>query len=134
MKKKFLYFLMAILVFVLTGCATVMTGTSQKIAFSSNVPEAKVFVNNVQVGVTPAVLELATGDGKDVSIRIEAPGYKPYVTVLRKKVTGWVWGNILIGGIIGLGVDLITGGVYVFEKEAVDGNLERISVGNLEKN
>lgn len=31
---------------------------------------------------------------------------------LTKSVSGWVWGNIIFGGLIGLAVDAITGGLY----------------------
>ena len=37
--------------------------------------------------------------------------------VLRKSINAWAWGNILIGGLIGLGIDLGTNAV---SKPAID--------------
>lgn len=36
--------------------------------------------------------------------------------------------------IIGLGVDMATGGLYIYDKDNISGNLARVPVGNLQKN
>lgn len=125
--KKFLLFL--ILGIFATGCSTIMTGTSESLSINSNIQSAKVYVNGDFRGQTPLNIELSTK--KDYSIRIEADGYIPYTENIKKKASGWVWGNIFLGGLIGLGVDLATGGLYVFDKENINGNLSPIKVGNL---
>ena len=56
-------------------------------------------------------------------VRIELAGYKPYETTLTRKVSGWVWGNIVFGGLIGLAVDAISGGLYNLTPEQVSGTL-----------
>lgn len=109
----------------LTGCSTIMTGTSQPFTVNSNVPKAKVWVDGGYVGEAPIVLsELSTK--KDHVIRIEAEGYNPVTEVIKREASGWVWGNIFLGGIIGLGVDMATGGLYIFEKDNITGNLTKI--------
>lgn len=130
MKKILLGFLL-MFVMLITGCATIMTGTSNTIQFNSNVPGAKVFIDNEYVGTTPLTLEVSTKETPNV--RIEAPGYLPYTTTLKKDVSGWIWGNIIAGGIFGLGIDFITGGVYVYRTKTVNGELEKIPVGKLQK-
>jgi hypothetical protein len=62
---------------------------------------------------------------KDHTVTIELVGYEPYSATITKSVTGWVWGNILFGGIIGLAVDAISGGLYVLSPEQVQGTLMR---------
>ena len=42
---------------------------------------------------------------------------------LRRRTDGWVWGNILLGGLIGLVVDASTGGMYKIEPEQVQATL-----------
>jgi hypothetical protein len=44
---------------------------------------------------------------------------------LTRSVSGWVWGNIVFGGIIGLAVDAITGGLYKLSPEQVSAQLQR---------
>src|SRR5262249_15234233 len=60
---------------------------------------------------------------KDHTVTIELAGYEPYSATITKSVTGWVWGNILFGGIIGLAVDAISGGLYVLSPEQVQATL-----------
>ena len=49
----------------------------------------------------------------------------PYETTLTKSVSGWVWGNILAGGLIGLAVDAITGGLYNLSPEQVQATMTK---------
>lgn len=52
-------------------------------------------------------------------------GYQPLEMGLTRSVSGWVWGNIVFGGIIGLAVDAITGGLYKLSPEQVSAQLQR---------
>jgi predicted small secreted protein len=130
MKKLIVLLVLAVSIF-LNGCATIMTGTSQPISINSNVNGAKVYVDGFLKGETPLSFDLSTRSHH--TIKIEAEGYSPYVEVVRKKASGWVWGNVFIGGLIGLGVDMISGGLYVLEKDTVNGNLVQTQVGTLVK-
>jgi hypothetical protein len=56
-------------------------------------------------------------------VRIELAGYKPYETTLTRKVSGWVWGNIVFGGLVGLAVDAIDGALYNLTPEQVSAAL-----------
>ncbi|MGL5577910.1 MAG: PEGA domain-containing protein [Fusobacteriaceae bacterium] len=128
MKKTMLFFTM-ILCLIFTGCSTIMTGTTQSLSINSNVNGAKVYVDGSYRGEAPLILDLTTK--KDYTIKIEAEGYVSYTEIIKKKASGWVWGNVFLGGLIGLGVDLATGGLYVFEKDNINGNLSPIKVAQL---
>ena len=133
MKKIILFFCGILIALCLTGCATIMTGTNHVLTVNSNVENAKVYVNGIYRGETPIRLDLPTNE-KVYTIKLEAKGYVPYTEVLQRKASGWVWGNIFLGGIIGLGVDMATGGLYIYDKDNISGNLNKIQVGNLQKN
>ena len=45
-------------------------------------------------------------DGQRIKIQSETKDYRD--VVLQKKINSWTWGNILIGGLIGWSIDLIT--------------------------
>jgi PEGA domain len=108
----------------LTGsCASIIHGTSQEVSISSNPTGAQVTVDGVLMGKTPVVAKLGRGDTHKV--RIELPGYEPYETALTKSVSGWVWGNVLFGGLIGLAVDAVSGGLYYLNPEQVQGELRK---------
>lgn len=105
------------------ACATIMHGSSQDVGISSSPTNAKVSVDNMPKGNTPIVASLTRKDNHVV--KIELAGYAPFEATLTKKVSGWVWGNIVFGGLIGLAVDAITGGLYNLTPEQIAGQLAR---------
>ena len=130
--KKILLMLVVLSALLMSSCSTLMNGTTHSLTVNSNVQHAKVYVNEIYKGETPISLDLATNK-KTYTIRIEADGYIPYTEVIQRKASGWVWGNIFLGGLIGLGVDMATGGLYIYEKDNITGNLNKVIVGKLEK-
>lgn len=101
----------------LSACATIMHGTSQEVGISSTPSSATVMVDNKELGKTPVVAKLKRKDNHIV--KIELPGYKPFEATLTRKTSGWVWGNIVFGGLIGLAVDATSGGLYKLTPEQV---------------
>lgn len=117
-----------------TACATIMHGTTQGVGVSSVPSAAQVTVDNAPLGNTPIVANLKRGDNHIV--RVALPGYQTFEATLTKKTSGWVWGNIVFGGVIGLAVDAITGGLYELTPEEVSATLIKQSAskdkGNLQ--
>lgn len=114
---------LAPLALLTAGCASIMHGTKQDIGISSTPTNARVTVNNMPLGQTPLVAKLARGDNHIV--KIELDGYQPFEATLTKKVSGWVCGNIVFGGIIGLAIDAMSGGLYVLTPEQLSAQLAR---------
>ena len=94
-------------VVVLSGCATVTGGTGpQKIKVASDPPGAAIIVDGRQCGITPATLNL---DRKvEHRIELEKAGYVPAEADLKPKINPWIFGNVVVGGLIGVVVDLAT--------------------------
>src|SRR5256885_14019069 len=105
------------------ACASIIHGTHQDVGISSNPTAAHVTVDGQQTGTTPVVAHLTRKDNHIV--RLELPGYKPYEATLTRGVSGWVWGNIVFGGLIGLAVDAISGGMYKLTPEQLSRSEER---------
>jgi hypothetical protein len=105
----------------LSACATIMHGSNQDVSFSSSPTGATVFVDNQQLGVTPVTVKLSRKDHH--MVRLEMAGYQPYETKLTRGVSGWVWGNLVFGGIPGLAIDAMTGGLYKLTPENVEATL-----------
>jgi hypothetical protein len=103
------------------GCATIIHGSSQDVSINSTPSGAEVTADNVPSGKTPVMLHLKRGDAH--TIQVNVPGYLPYEIILTKSVSGWVWGNLLFGGLIGLAVDAISGGLYYLNPEQVQAQL-----------
>ena len=102
----------------LGACATIMQGSKQSVGVSSNPTGATVTVDNQQVGTTPTTLHLSRKDHH--TVRLELPGYQPFEMQLTRKTSGWVWGNIVFGGIPGVVIDAVTGAMYKLTPEDVN--------------
>lgn len=123
MKKKNLVFSLPLVLFLIIGCATIMQGTKQNIGISNNPSGAKVIIDGRIIGNTPLTEELSRKDNHFV--KIELDGFIPYETTLTRKLSGWVAGNIIFGGLIGLAVDAITGGMYKLTPEQIQAELKK---------
>ena len=96
------------------GCASVIKGSTQSIAISTP-------------PTTGATCELSSGQGnwmvvspgvatvdkskEDIQARCTKPGWGDAVATIPSNFEGWTVGNILLGGVIGLGVDAATGAI-----------------------
>ena len=105
----------------LAGCASIMHGTSQDIGFQSTPTNAKVAVDGLPMGNTPVVAKLSRKDNHIVKMNLD--GYQPFEATLTRSTSGWVWGNIVFGGLIGLAVDAMTGGLYNLNPNQISGQL-----------
>jgi hypothetical protein len=88
---------------------------------SSSPSDASVTINGRDIGRTPVMIDLKRKDSHIV--RITLAGYETYETTLTRKVSGWVWGNIVFGVLIGLVVDASTGGMYKLTPEQIQAEL-----------
>ncbi|WP_430966574.1 PEGA domain-containing protein [Spongiimicrobium sp. 2-473A-2-J] len=103
------------------GCATIISGSRQTIKVASIPSSATVYINEVEVGKTPVERSLKRNQEYQVLIKLD--GYQPYETLISKEFNAWYLGNILIGGIIGLIIDPITGAMYKLTPEELTANL-----------
>jgi len=103
---------------LLVGCASITTGTHQKVPINSNPTGAVVTTNTGYKAETPCVAELRRNTDHTVTIAKE--GYDTAIVVLRKGMCGSTAGNLILGGFIGLGVDAVTGAMFKLSPEQID--------------
>lgn len=125
MRRQAQFVLMAISFVVLAACATIMHGTRQSVGITSTPSAATVSDNGQLLGKTPMVAELTRK--ADHRIRIELENFEPYEMVLTRHVSGWIFGNLLLGGLIGIVIDAADGAIYKLKPEAVAANLVKVS-------
>ncbi len=96
------------------GCASVTRGTTENISISSTPAGATAEVTGLEVPtscVTPCVVQAKRN--ADITVTVNKEGYEPQVIPLTKEVppTGAAGfaGNVLLGGLVGMGVDAATG-------------------------
>lgn len=99
--------LAALAAFGLSGCATVINGTSQDYKIKTDPSGAKVTFNDGASCESPCKLSLKRR--KDARADITRDGYKPTYVLVQSQLGGAVAGNILLGGIVGGVVDSANG-------------------------
>lgn len=117
-----------------SGCASIVHGGNRSISIGSDPQGAKVTVckeGSTQVvseGKTPCTVLLDPKGGyfkaQDYNITIELPGYKAAQVSLRHELSGWYFGNILLGGLIGMiVVDPCTGSMWDLTPDKIEQKL-----------
>src|SRR5262245_3427922 len=102
---------------LLSGCATVVNGTTPKIGVSSTPDRAGVMIDNLQHTITPAAVPLARDQSRSFIVKKE--GYQDDSFVITSNTSGWVWGNVLLGGLVGGVVDFASGSARKLSQDSV---------------
>lgn len=96
------------------GCASVSRGTSETISVATTPSGAGATVSGLdQPFVCTSLCAFTTARSADLTMSIAREGYEPRVIPLTKEVTitggaGFA-GNLRLGGVVGMGVDAVTG-------------------------
>ena len=100
-----------------TGCATVVTrgGQDQKVTILSDTPGATLVVDGQATGTAPGTVELTRN--REHTVQVVAPGYEPAQVTVRRRLNPWVFGNLLIGGPIGLVIDVISDSTHTLSPD-----------------
>ncbi len=122
MKKVLSLGLVALFLLTFSNCATIIHGSKQSVSISSSPTKALVVIDGRNEGSTPITVALSRKDHHSVEINLD--GYLPYETTFTRKVDGWIVGNIVFGGLIGLAVDAITGGMYKLTPDQIQADMK----------
>jgi hypothetical protein len=110
--KKLTTLLFAIMAFSAAGCATITQGTKDVLLIETTPQDAQVQISSGQSCVsTPCAIELPKSDPVTVAISKDGCEGRNVNVLSTMSSSGGtaLAGNILVGGIIGLGVDAATG-------------------------
>ncbi|WP_303918031.1 PEGA domain-containing protein [Draconibacterium sediminis] len=120
--KKSILALSIVAALLFSSCATIISGSRQNVTIASTPSAADVYINGVDMGKTPVTKNLKRN--QEYTVLIELEGYLPYETLLTKEFNAWYLGNILIGGLIGLIIDPITGAIYKLSPQDLHARLD----------
>lgn len=114
-----LFISIVVFAFVVSGCASINSGTTQQVTIDSDPPGATVIVgakvkkadkyimvNSVNAGVTPLVVELSRKDGM---VEVSKEGYESQEVELKKSMNPWMWGDIVLTSLLSTSIDTSTG-------------------------
>jgi len=120
MRKEIIFGVLAIS-FMVTSCATIISGTKQSVRFTSNPSSATIFIDEVEAGKTPFEMQLTRNSEHSVKMKLD--GYQTYQTRLTQTFNAWCLGNVVLGGLIGIAVDASTGALYNLSPGVIDASM-----------
>ena len=129
-----------ILAFIMSSCATIIHGPTQKVNLNSQPNGATITIDGKEMGKTPKTLVLRRmGREKGVKskkqqydVKIALDSYYPYEITIKREMDGWFLGNLLFGGIIGIIVDASSGAMYKLTPDQVIAQLKSNSTGMID--
>jgi outer membrane lipopolysaccharide assembly protein LptE/RlpB len=123
MKRIITILAATILVLGLSGCATILKGNTQEIAFASDPAKAQVYINGSYFGETPFTMNLDSSNSYTVEFR--KSGYQSKSFLINSEIgLGWVILDI-VSGFYPVVIDAITGDWKVLDTTIVMTNLEK---------
>jgi hypothetical protein len=100
-----------------SGCATFVSGSHQDVHVTSDPPGVQVRADNGVTIDTPGDINLVRNKPHTLVATYE--NAEAQERELRSDLNGWFLGNILLGGLIGMGVDLVSGAYATLSPETV---------------
>ncbi|HSK13490.1 MAG TPA: hypothetical protein VK907_09760 [Phnomibacter sp.] len=118
------------------GCASIVSKSNYPIDIRTEPTGATVVITDkrgVEIfrGNTPATTTMQASSGYfskgAYEVKITAPGYEPRTLPVVFSIDGWYFGNLLLGGLLGmLIIDPITGAMWKLKDPAIYEKLTRV--------
>jgi len=108
MRKSNFFIILVFASTLLSSCATLLSGTSDRITFESEPPGAEVYVDGTNVGKTNSTIEVKRKYVSQRKIEYRLDNYEILYFEIKQKIDGKYWLNVLVGAVPML-VDIATG-------------------------
>lgn len=110
--------------FILSGCATIVSGSDQSVTIQSSPDGADILMNGVTMGKTPITMSIQRDSY--TMLTIEKEGYKSETQLMNTELNSMFWGNILFGGLLGSTTDAASGASREYAPGVVFVKLEKL--------
>ena len=124
--------------FLFSSCASIVSKSTYPLTINSNPSNAEISIANkrgveIYSGNTPAVVQLKASDGffskAEYSVRFSVPGYEERIVPVTFSLDGWYFGNIFLGGILGmLIIDPATGAMWKIDTDVINITLRQSAI------
>lgn len=103
---------------MLGGCASIIKGSGQSIAISTPPTAGATCTLTNGLGTwsvtSPGVVKVDKSK-QDMQVHCSKPGWQDPTGTIPSNFEGWTVGNLILGGIIGVGVDAATGAINEYQ-------------------
>ncbi len=113
--NRTLIFLIALI--LMTGCATIFTGTKDRISFTSTPSGAVIYKDGVEICTTPCNYRFKRSVN-DTDLELKLDGYETRMITLDKEFN--LVSIINFGNLFGWGIDVLSGAVMKYDRKAYD--------------
>lgn len=123
---------------VFSSCATIFGKSSYPVSISTSPSGANVSIadkkgREIYKGQSPATVTLKSSAGffsrAEYRVTLTAPGFTERIVPINYKLNGWYFGNIFIGGLLGmLIIDPATGAMWKLETPPIFVTLNKETV------
>ena len=100
---------------MLSSCATIASGGDPRITINGSMVDEPVTITTEKKTYTnvslPTTVQVKRKKLEGQKIKIESESYTFQDIELHRSNNGWIIGNILLGGVAGMGIDLLTNSV-----------------------
>ncbi|CAE6715328.1 PEGA domain-containing protein [Nitrospira defluvii] len=111
-----------------SGCATIVhLGSNEELSVSSEPPGATVVIDGTERGVTPLATKVERK--KDHAVVLTKEGFEENQSRVESHISWWIAGNVILGGLVGILVDVMSGGGYTIEPDKVAVTLKPVEGG-----
>lgn len=119
--KKISTVLFVTIMLFMTSCATLFTGTKDRITFNTNPSGATIYIDGVEQCKTPCTMKVKRSIG-DTDVEFKLDGYETRLITLSKEFN--VVSVINLGNLLGWGIDALSGAVMKYDRKTYDITLE----------
>lgn len=120
--NKVSVFILLASTFITTSCATLFTGTKDRISFNSTPSGAIVYKNGVEMCKTPCSINV-NRNINDTDVELKLDGYETRIITLDKSFN--VVSILNLTNLLGWAIDALTGSVYKYDRKAYDITLSK---------
>jgi len=97
-----------------SGCASVIKGTTQSVAITTPPTTGARCILSSKEGnwevMSPGVAKVSKSK-EDIQVTCTKVGWQNATATIPSNFQGWTLGNLILGGVIGVGVDAATGAI-----------------------
>lgn len=104
-----------------SSCATLVNGPRQTVDVITNPIGAHVRVDGMDYGTTPAKISLERKN--DHFVVVSLPGHQEQQFILKHRINGYFWGNIVFGGMPGFIIDSVSGSMFTLAPKTLNVSL-----------
>jgi len=119
-----------IALFLMTGCATIFTGTKDRIAFTSTPSGATIYKDGVEICTTPCYYRVKRSVN-DTELEFKLDGYETRLITLDKEFN--LVSFINFGNLFGWGIYVLSGVVMKYDRKAYDFRYTKETSASLEQ-